>query len=93
MLIRPHAECVKLIIGRYNDRVTKNFGLVINLKTAKRWAFWLIINVDGGPTDDKPEVLASPPRNQNILSIFLNLRVTDIRVPWTCMCNCWTAAE
>jgi len=40
---------------------------------------WLIINVGGGPTDDKPEVLASPPRDQNILSIFLNLRVTDIR--------------
>jgi len=40
---------------------------------------WLIINVGGGPTDDKPEVLASPPRDQTILSIFLNLRVTDIR--------------
>ena len=40
---------------------------------------WLTINVGGGPTDDKPEVLASPPRNPNILSIFLNLRVTDIR--------------
>ena len=40
---------------------------------------WLTINVGGGPTDDKPEVLASPPRDQNILSIFLNLRVTDIR--------------
>ena len=41
--------------------------------------FWLIINVGGGPTDDKPEVLASPPRDQNILSFFLNLRVTNIR--------------
>ena len=40
---------------------------------------WLTINVGGGPTDDKPEVLASPPRHSNILSIFLNLRVTDIR--------------
>ena len=40
---------------------------------------WLTINVGGGPTDDKPEVLASPPRDRNILSIFLNLRVTDIR--------------
>ena len=40
---------------------------------------WLIINVGGGPTDDKPEVLASPPRDQTILSIFLNLRVTNIR--------------
>ena len=40
---------------------------------------WLIINVGGGPTDDKPEVLAAPPTDSNILSIFLNLRVTDIR--------------
>jgi predicted enzyme related to lactoylglutathione lyase len=40
---------------------------------------WLIINIGGGPTDDKPEVLASPPRDPNILSIFMNLRVTDIK--------------
>lgn len=40
---------------------------------------WLIINGGGGPTDDKPEVVASPPRDPNVLSIFLNLRVTDIR--------------
>jgi lactoylglutathione lyase len=40
---------------------------------------WLTINGGGGPTDDKPEVLASPPRDLNILSNFLNLRVTDIR--------------
>jgi hypothetical protein len=36
---------------------------------------WLTINVGGGPTDDKPEVLAAPPPDPNILSIFLNLRV------------------
>jgi lactoylglutathione lyase len=41
---------------------------------------WLTINRGGGPTDDKPEVMASPPRDPNVLSIFLNLRVTDIRV-------------
>jgi lactoylglutathione lyase len=39
---------------------------------------WLTINVGGGPTDDKPDVVASPPRDPNVLSIFLNLRVTDI---------------
>jgi catechol 2,3-dioxygenase-like lactoylglutathione lyase family enzyme len=39
----------------------------------------LIINGGGGPTDDKPEVIASPPRDPNVLSIFMNLRVTDIR--------------
>ena len=40
---------------------------------------WLTINGGGGPTDDKPEVVASPPRDPNVLSIFLNLRVSDIR--------------
>jgi lactoylglutathione lyase len=39
---------------------------------------WLTINVGGGPTDDKPEVVATPPRRPNELSLFLNLRVTDI---------------
>jgi lactoylglutathione lyase len=39
---------------------------------------WLTINGGGVPTDDKPEVVASPPRDPKILSIFLNLRVTDI---------------
>ena len=39
---------------------------------------WLTIN-GCGPTNDKAEVVASPPRDQNVLSIFLNLRVTDIR--------------
>jgi catechol 2,3-dioxygenase-like lactoylglutathione lyase family enzyme len=40
---------------------------------------WLTINRGGGPTDDKPEVFASPPRDQNVISIFLNFRVTDIK--------------
>lgn len=40
---------------------------------------WLTINGGGGPTEDKPEVVASPLGDPNVLSIFLNLRVTDIR--------------
>lgn len=40
---------------------------------------WLTINGGGGPTDDKPEVVASPLGDPNVLSIFLNLRVNDIR--------------
>ena len=40
---------------------------------------WIIINRGGGPTDDKPEVIASPPKDLNTLSSFLNLRVVDIR--------------
>jgi catechol 2,3-dioxygenase-like lactoylglutathione lyase family enzyme len=40
---------------------------------------WLTINVGGGPTDDKPDVIATPPRNPKDLSLFLNLRVSDIK--------------
>jgi lactoylglutathione lyase len=39
---------------------------------------WLTINVGGGPTDDKPEVIATVPKHPNELTLFLNLRVTDI---------------
>jgi lactoylglutathione lyase len=39
---------------------------------------WVIINVGGGPTDDKPEVTAAPPQDPDLLSIFMNLRVADI---------------
>jgi lactoylglutathione lyase len=39
---------------------------------------WLIINRGGGPTDDKPTVIASPPQYPDVLSSFINLRVADI---------------
>ena len=38
---------------------------------------WLTINVGGGPTDDKPTVIATPPQHPDELSAFMNLRVTD----------------
>jgi lactoylglutathione lyase len=40
---------------------------------------WIIINKGGGPTDDKPEVIPSPPKDLNTLSSFVNLRVVDIK--------------
>lgn len=40
---------------------------------------WLTINGGGGGTDDKPDVIAAPPRDSNVLSNFLNLRVSDIK--------------
>jgi lactoylglutathione lyase len=40
---------------------------------------WIIINKGGGPTDDKPQVIASPPKDLNTLSSFINLRVVDIK--------------
>jgi catechol 2,3-dioxygenase-like lactoylglutathione lyase family enzyme len=39
---------------------------------------WIIINVGGGPTDDKPAVTLETPRDLDRVSSFLNIRVRDI---------------
>jgi catechol 2,3-dioxygenase-like lactoylglutathione lyase family enzyme len=39
---------------------------------------WIIINVGGGPTDDKPTVSLETPRDLDRVSSFLNIRVKDI---------------
>jgi catechol 2,3-dioxygenase-like lactoylglutathione lyase family enzyme len=39
---------------------------------------WIIINVGGGPTDDKPTVVLETPPDPNRTSSFLNIRVKDI---------------
>jgi catechol 2,3-dioxygenase-like lactoylglutathione lyase family enzyme len=39
---------------------------------------WVIINVGGGPTDDKPDVVLEPPQVLDRVSAFLNIRVADI---------------
>jgi catechol 2,3-dioxygenase-like lactoylglutathione lyase family enzyme len=47
---------------------------------------WIIINVGGGPTDDKPTVTLEPPRERDRVSSFLNIRVKDIQTvyaEWT----------
>jgi catechol 2,3-dioxygenase-like lactoylglutathione lyase family enzyme len=40
---------------------------------------WVIINVGGGPTEDKPEVVLDVPDDPNRVSAFLNIRVADIQ--------------
>jgi len=39
---------------------------------------WLIVNVGGGPTPDKPSVTLSVPADPNKVSSFMNSRVVDI---------------
>jgi lactoylglutathione lyase len=39
---------------------------------------WLILNVGGGPTDDKPTVTLTTPADPHQASAFVNLRVADI---------------
>jgi predicted enzyme related to lactoylglutathione lyase len=40
---------------------------------------WLIVNVGGGPTPDKPSVTLSVPADPDKVSSFLNIRVADIQ--------------
>jgi catechol 2,3-dioxygenase-like lactoylglutathione lyase family enzyme len=43
---------------------------------------WIIINVGGGPTDDKPDVYLDVPADPNRVSAFLNIRVADIHASY-----------
>ena len=42
---------------------------------------WIVLNVGGGPTDDKPTITLRTPQNPNEASNFMIIRVADI---WTC---------
>jgi predicted enzyme related to lactoylglutathione lyase len=40
---------------------------------------WLIVNVGGGPTPDKPTVTLSTPADPDSVNSFMNIRVADIQ--------------
>jgi catechol 2,3-dioxygenase-like lactoylglutathione lyase family enzyme len=40
---------------------------------------WVIINVGGGPTEDKPTVTLESPPDPDRVSSFLNIRVADLQ--------------
>jgi lactoylglutathione lyase len=43
---------------------------------------WIVLNVGGGPTDDKPTVTLQTPQNPKEVSNFMNIRVADIRASY-----------
>ncbi len=43
---------------------------------------WIILNVGGGPTEDKPSVTLEAPTNVSRVSAFLNIRVADIHASY-----------
>ena len=45
---------------------------------------WVIVNVGGGPTDDKPTVTLQTAQNPNEAAGFMNIRVADV---WECYEN------
>jgi catechol 2,3-dioxygenase-like lactoylglutathione lyase family enzyme len=55
--------------------VAFRFGELCYVRLANAF---IIINVGGGPTDDKPTVILEVPSNPDRVSSFLNIRVADI---------------
>jgi catechol 2,3-dioxygenase-like lactoylglutathione lyase family enzyme len=49
---------------------------------------WIIINVGGGPTEDKPTVVLAPPDDPDRIDSFMNIRVADIQAIY----EKWSAA-
>ena len=43
---------------------------------------WLLVNVGGGPTPDKPSITLSVPADPNKVSSFMNIRVADIQASY-----------
>jgi lactoylglutathione lyase len=39
---------------------------------------YIVLNTEGGPTDDKPDVQAQAPPNSNTLGSAMNVRVNDV---------------
>jgi catechol 2,3-dioxygenase-like lactoylglutathione lyase family enzyme len=56
-------------------------GDVTNVNVALANSF-IVINVGGGPTDDKPTVILETPRDPDRASSFLNIRVEDIHAKY-----------
>jgi lactoylglutathione lyase len=67
---------------RSRDFYQSVFGAMVMLERdpviLKAANSWLILNVGGGPTDDKPTVTLAPPTDPDRASAFLNIRVADI---------------
>ena len=75
------------IVSRDPDRARRFYADVLGGETVRAGEptiialanGWIIINVGGGPTDDKPTVTLEAPRDPDRVSSFLNIRVADIQ--------------
>lgn len=68
------ADFYSLILG--GEVIRRGEPTIIQLANS-----WVIVNVGGGPTDDKPTVVLRPPEDLNTVSSFMNIRVADV---WAC---------
>lgn len=48
---------------------------------------WIVVDIGGPPTDDKPTVTLQAPADLNRVSSFINIRVTDIQACYKEWCR------
>ncbi len=75
LIVQDIARSVDFYTRTFDGKVVRD-GAPAIIRIANTW---LILNTGGGPTDDKPNVVAAPPRNDGVLSAAMNVRVADIR--------------
>ena len=73
------AEDVERAVHFYSDVLGGEIVLAGEPTIVALATSWIIINVGGGPTYDKPSVTLEPPRDPDRVSSFLNIRVADIQ--------------
>src|SRR5690349_7429120 len=80
------AEDVERSARFYTDVVGRELGMEGEPSIVALANSWVIINVGGCPTEDKPTVTLEAPRDPERVSSFLNIRVADIEAiyaDWT----------
>jgi catechol 2,3-dioxygenase-like lactoylglutathione lyase family enzyme len=73
--VKRSAEFYSRILG--GDVILNSEPTILRIANS-----WLILNVGGGPTDDKPDVTLRTPQNLKEFSSFLNIRVADIHAAY-----------
>jgi lactoylglutathione lyase len=54
---------------------------------------YIVLNTEGGPTDDKPDVRAQAPPNSSTLGSAMNVRVTDIHTVYEQWRSSWPSCR
>lgn len=87
--LQPESGAVlaHLLIVRDVDRSREYYQRVLDASVIRERApcilrfhnSYIVINTEGGPTDDKPNVQARAPSDATTLSCAMNIRVNDVR--------------
>lgn len=79
----PHRRLIVRDVDRSREFYRRVLGATVVRErqpaTLRFHNSYLVINSEGGPADDKPDVQAQAPPDPNTLSSALNVRVTDVR--------------